>query len=145
MHRLHWFDFSSLRRLAAAVALTACAPGCLFTLEDDDHGAVYEGGAVVIDWTIDGSKDPALCDLSGTAAISIEIYTTAGQYAGTYEQHCDFFATSIELYPDRYEGDAVLIDPGGEERTTPVFFAPFRIYGGDELILPIDFPADSFY
>jgi hypothetical protein len=146
----HGFDFSSARRIAATVALAACTPACLFTLGDDedDDGVVYTDagyGAVVVDWTIDGAKDPALCDLSGAAAISIELYTINGAYAGTYEQDCDVFGTSIGLYPDRYEGDAVLIDRDGAERTTPVFLAPFRIYGDDELILPIDFPSDSFY
>jgi hypothetical protein len=148
MRWVHWFDLSSMRRAAAIVALAACAPACLFTLddEDDDDGVVYnDGGALIVDWTIEGSKDPALCDLSGAEAISIELHTTDGAYAGTYEQDCDVFGTSIGLYPDRYEGDAVLIDAGGTARTTPVFLAPFRIYGGDELIVPIDFPSDSFY
>ena len=37
------------------------------------------------------------------------------------------------------------IDPAGQDRTTAVDMAPFTIYGNDELVVPVDFPARSFY
>lgn len=132
----------SLFGAAAAFALS----GCLITT-DDGGGPIYTSydGIVVIDWTIDGSKDASLCDFSDTAEISIQIETTSGALVGEYVQDCGAFATRIDLPPGSYVGDAVLLDFGGRQRTTIVDLGSFRIYGDDELILPIDFPMDSFY
>jgi hypothetical protein len=130
-------------RASCAFALSLALPGCFFGTSDGSPR--YREGTVVIDWTIDGSKDPALCDLSDAAFINIALSTSYGEFVGEFEQDCDYFATSIDLYADRYEGDAVLLSPSGRERTTPAFLGSFRLYGGDELLIPIDFPADSFY
>ena len=42
-----------------------------------------------------------------------------------------------------YCGD--LTDPSGVARTTVLDLGFFEIFGNDELLVPIDFPADSFY
>jgi hypothetical protein len=138
-----------MRRTLVGWALTFAAlalPGC-FIVTNDDEAVVTtaSGGFVVVDWTIDGSKDPADCGLSGAAAISISLSEVSGRYVGTFEQDCDAFETSIDLYPDDYVGDAVLIDSRGYELTTPADLGPFSIFGDEALILPIDFPVDSFY
>jgi hypothetical protein len=44
-----------------------------------------------------------------------------------------------------YFADAVLLDPAGYERTTPVDLGYFEIFGEDELVVPIDFPSNSFF
>jgi hypothetical protein len=135
-------------RTLATLALAALAlPGCLITTESDDEPiyATSYDGVVVVDWTIDGSKDASLCDFSATSEISIQIETTSGALVGEYVQDCDAFATSIDLPPGDYVGDAILIDTSGAQRTTAVDLGSFRIYGDDELIVPVDFPMDSFY
>lgn len=133
------------RSIALAVAALAL-PGCLITTEDDGE-PIYTSsdGLVVVDWTIDDSKDAALCDFSATSEISIQIETTSGALVGEYVEDCDAFATSIDLPPGDYVGDAILIDAAGAERTTAVDLGSFRVYGDDELIVPVDFPMDSFY
>jgi hypothetical protein len=51
----------------------------------------------------------------------------------------------IDLPPGEYVANAVLLGPDGRERTTEVDMEPFTIYGDDEFVVPIDFPARSFY
>jgi hypothetical protein len=134
-------------RVGALLAVLAL-PGCLITTSEPDDGVVVRrtsSGVVVIDWTIEGSKEPARCALSDAEAISVALSTSAGNYVGTFEQSCDAFGTSIDLYPDDYVGDAVLIDTFGDELTTPVNLGHFRIYSDEALLVPVDFPVDSFY
>jgi len=38
----------------------------------------------------------------------------------------------------------VLLDYDGNEITTTVDLGPMRIYSDEELVVPIEFPADSF-
>jgi hypothetical protein len=45
---------------------------------------------------------------------------------------------------DAEAADAVLVDARGAERTTVVDLQSFDTFGGDELDIPIDFPASSF-
>jgi len=133
-------------RRALPMALALSLSGCFITTEDDGE-PIYTSydGIVIIDWTIDGSKDASLCDFSDTTEISIQIETTSGALVGEYVQRCEAFATRIDLPPGSYVGDAILVDSSGAQRTTAVEFGVFSVYGDDELLLPVDFPMDSFY
>ncbi len=53
---------------AIALALLASASGCS---SDDDDGVVFVGtGVVVIDWTINGAKDPTPAPSSSRATFA---------------------------------------------------------------------------
>jgi hypothetical protein len=127
-----------LRRLFPLLAALSL-PGCFFVSEDHHSSS----GTLVVDWTIHGSKDPALCSVSDTD--SIDIVIDRGDRVFEFTQDCRAFATSIDLAPDYYSGLAVLLDPTGADRTTEVDLGAFTIYGNDVLTIPIDFPASSFY
>jgi len=137
MKSLSWLSVVPL-----SVVLAAPLAGCSVETAND---APIVAGSLVVDWTIDGTKDPDECDLSGSSNIDVVVTASDGTPAGEYQQSCRAFATTIDLAPDSYYADAVLLDSAGRERTTSVPISRFRIYGGDQLTVPIDFPASSFY
>jgi hypothetical protein len=102
-------------------------------------------GEAVVDWTIDGVKDPNKCAQATVATIEITVFDANGGHVGNFQQSCSAFATSIALAPGSYSANATLLDPGGAARTTSIAIQPFRILGNDTLNLPIDFPASSFF
>ena len=129
-----------LGALATALALSGCAA---------DNGppdvAVVGDGVLDVDWTIGDAKDSRDCSNEGADSIDVVVTTASGDVVGDFNAYCEAFATSIELAPGTYFGDATLLDAGGHARTTPVDLGRFVIYGDDELSVPIDFPLDSFY
>ncbi|HEY4104104.1 MAG TPA: hypothetical protein VGM44_09440 [Polyangiaceae bacterium] len=113
-----------------------------------DHGpgpVVEDSGSLVLDWSIDGTKDPDQCDESGATTIDISVTASDGSPAGEFQQSCRAFATTIDLPPGRYDALAVLLDDSGHDRTTAVDTGGFTIYGDEELSVPVDFPASSFF
>lgn len=139
------------KTIALASVVLACTAACTVTT---DPGPVQTYNPTVpsttqgnlrVDWTIDGSTDPNRCNQSGVSGIEISVTTAGGANAGSYQQQCQTFATSIALDPGDYSAFAVLIDGAGQPRTTAVPIAPFTIRGNDELRIPIDFPASSFF
>jgi hypothetical protein len=103
-------------------------------------------GRVLLDWTIDGTKDPARCAASGAATLQVSLVATSGAVAGNFVQDCAAFATTIDnVVPDNYTGSARLLDPAGNPRTTSVSLAPFDVIGNDTVTIAIDFPANSFF
>jgi hypothetical protein len=101
---------------------------------------VVSTGVLVVDWSISGYQDESYCRQSDADAISVVI-----DGEGEFEEACESFQTSIELAPGTYTGDAVLLDPSGNARTTAVDLGLIDIRGNDELVVPIDFPPDAFY
>ena len=131
--------------LGAIVA--AGLPGC-FVEADNGPGpppVTHDTGALVLDWSIDGTKNPDQCDQSDATTLDITVTTDTGAAVGEFQQSCRAFATTVELPPGDYRAEAVLIDSAGRDRTTPVQVGDFTINGNDELSVPVDFPASSFY
>jgi hypothetical protein len=103
-------------------------------------------GAVIIDWTIDGTKDPAHCQISGAADLHVALHSAAGGFTGDFVQDCTVFATTVSgLFPDEYGGQADLLDGAGRPRTTSVDLAPFEVIGNTTVTVLVDFPASSFF
>jgi len=125
-----------------AVALSSCVAG-----STDSQPVVVASatGVLVVDWSISGAQDPAFCRQSAADVINIAIETTGGSPVGEFEDACEAFSTGIELGAGDYFGDAVLLDSSGSPRTTPVDLGLVEIFGDDELVVPLDFPPDSFY
>lgn len=97
-------------------------------------------------WSVAGSFDPNACVLAFADRIDISIVEpgTGGELAA-YQQSCETFATSITLSPGTYAALARLVDTAGQARTTDVVVPTFTVFGNDELIQDIDFPAESFF
>ena len=119
--------------------------GCFVSTSNDPIDTPLPGdGALVVDWTINGSTDPNQCNQSSAATLEIIVVPDVGN-AMTFSQDCEYFGASIPLEPGRYSASALLVDSSGNARTTTVDIDPFTIRGDDELHTPIDFPASSFF
>jgi len=129
------------------LALCAWLPACFIEADNGPGPApvVTGSGSLVLDWSIDGSKNPDRCDQSDSTDLDITVTTESGALVGEFQQSCRAFATTIDLPRGNYSAEAVLIDSAGRDRTTPVQTGTFRIYGDDVLTVPVDFPASSFY
>ena len=78
-------------------------------------------------------------------AHDIVVTTTAGEPRGEFQAPCQSFATTIStLPPGNYQATARLIDINGASHTTPVSMQPFTLVPDSNLVVDIDFPADSF-
>lgn len=122
----------------AAIGLSTI--GCFFDSDDDSR----DSGRLIVDWTVDGTKDPAECDQGGADRIDIILHTGGGALVSDFQEFCDVFATSISLPPGAYTLDAALVDVEGFERTTAVGDT-FLIFERETSVSAIDFPADSFF
>jgi hypothetical protein len=132
----------------SAVLFTGLLAVSSCVVETTDSRPVVVGadtGLLVVDWSISGYQDPALCRQSDADLINIHIETADGDSVGEFEDVCEAFSTSIELVPGDYFAEAVLLDPSGSVRTTAVDLGLIDILGNDELVVPIDFPPDSFF
>jgi hypothetical protein len=126
------------------LVLGLCSSGCWVETSSEPGPSVSERGTLLVDWTINGLRDPDQCDQGDAEAIDIIVYYANGTTMAEYQASCRAFATRIELPRGQYAADAVLVDARGAERTTVVDMQSFEIFGGDELDIPIDFPASSF-
>jgi hypothetical protein len=106
---------------------------------------ILERTRLTMRWTVDQSVDPNLCALGRVVAIDITVSTTAGELVGQFRAPCLAYATTIgALSPGDYVADAVLIDAAGKPRTTVIAIHPFAVLERSELVIDVDFPADSF-
>jgi hypothetical protein len=126
--------------LAAALTLTSCVAEV-----ESGPVVVVPTGLLTVDWSISGYQDPGDCRRSDADVINVALETSDGFFVGEFTDVCEAFRTSIELESGDYYGDAVLLDPFGAQRTTAVDLGLVRIFGDDELVVPVDFPSDSFY
>jgi hypothetical protein len=98
-----------------------------------------------LDWTIQGTKDPAQCTAFGATTFNVALYNGAGGQ-GQWTQDCAAFATTISgLAADTYTGNANLLDATDAPRTTTVSLAPFAVIGGTTVTVAVDFPGRSFF
>jgi len=118
------------------------------SLSDPSPAAVFvtqTTGTLIVDWTIQGRADLADCRLANAEAVQIHVVGSNGADAGTYEQSCAAFETSIVLEPGTYSATALLVDVARVPRSTTVTIIPFSLFGNDVIRTPIDFPATSFF
>jgi hypothetical protein len=135
-----------MRSLLIAALLASSLPACIVV--DDDPGPALrpaEMGALVLEWTIDGVTDPDECDQGDASWLRLSLFTSSGRHVDDFVDACDAFATSVDLPPGDYYAEASLEDADGLQRTTVVTIDDFRILGNDQLSVPIDFPASSFF
>ncbi len=102
-------------------------------------------GSLTVRWTVEERTDPNLCVLGNASSLDVILTTTAGQFAGEFQASCSAFATMISsLAPGGYFGSAQLLDSAGRPRTTAISINAFTILESSNLVIDLDFPADSF-
>jgi hypothetical protein len=132
---------SPLAVLALAFMGAIGAAGCGGTSADRVE---VVPGTLVVDWTVNGSKDPSQCDLGQAREIAITLVAPDGAVVGEYRQDCAAMATSITLAPESYGASAELLDSAGVARTTAVTIPGFSINSAEQYPVTVDFPANSF-
>jgi len=139
---------SAFARLIAAASVLSLG-GCFVSDDHPPHsrGAIVASsdvpdGSLIVDWTIDHSKDRFACSDIDADQISVELYDDAG-FFGEFAADCESFATTIDLPPGPYSGDALLLDSRGAELTTAVDLGDFSIHPNADSVIPIDFPLRS--
>ena len=140
--------FAKTSRLAAW-ALAALLPcGCFVEASNEPPPPLVTDrspGRLTLRWSIDEVKDPNVCVMGQASDIDITVVSaTSGTVLGEFQAPCSSFSTTVSsLLPGRYRATARLLD-GGEARTTAVPIDAFTIVENSNLIVDIDFPADSF-
>jgi hypothetical protein len=131
--------------VVAALAI-ALSTGC--TVQTDSGPpppVVAPAGNLILQWTLDEGTDPNVCIQSGASTLDVTITTTDSRIAGEFQAACTQFQTSIsQLGPGSYVADAVLLDGSGAARTTTININPFTL-GASDLVITVDFPANSFF
>jgi hypothetical protein len=127
--------------------LTLTTTGCFFEASTDagPPPTPVSPGSLTLRWTVEGRGDPNLCVLGNASTFDVTLTTTSGQFAGEFQAGCSAFATTISpLAPGGYYGDTLLLDGAGRARTTPISIDAFTILESSNLVVDLDFPADSF-
>ncbi len=124
------------------IGALAMVPGCV--VEHHRTPAASEG-YLTVHWSIGNVQDPRDCRAFGVDAIDVFVTYASGAVVGDFYEYCDVFVTSISLAPGAYDASAVLVDAADYALTTSVDLGRFRVYGRDEVVIPTDFPIDSFY
>ena len=106
--------------------------------------ASNSAGSLTIDWTINRSTDPNQCNQSVVSDFDIIVTTPSGATVDEVMQRCVDGVMTMALSPGAYAGNAVLLDAAGNERTTWLSIDPFTILSDSDLMISVDFPANSF-
>lgn len=138
----------SVRFLVLGLVLAFGGLGCRVVV-DDDYDYDYESGwdddwgTLTAEWSVDDSFDRDACYDFGADYLELIVYDSRGRTAAELEADCEDFEASVDLPGGYYAIDATLVDRRNRAVTTTLGLDDVRIYGGDETLLPIDFPADS--
>lgn len=123
------------------VALVAALSTCGCVIVGDDRG--LPDGSLVVDWTVKGTKAPRACSDNGAVTLDVIIKTADGIAVTEQQSDCESFDLSVQLPPNVYTIDGVLLDARGNPITTTVRDR-LRVRPAEADISAVDFPADSF-
>ena len=123
----------------SALLTSLLASGCF--VGSNDHGV--PDGTLVVDWTVDGTKDPRACSDNGAVTFDVIVENSNGVSVTEQQSDCESFELSVPLPPDVYTIDGVLLDSRGHPITTAVRDR-LRVRPAEGDVSAIDFPADSF-
>jgi len=144
------------RGLLGVLTMGACfalgSTGCFFEASTDAGPAPPPpvappplAGSLTVQWTVDEVTDPNVCIMGNASTLDIVLTTAGGGFAGEFQGACTAFTTTISsLAPGDYAASARLLDAGGRPRTTIINLHPFTIVENTNLVVNLDFPADSF-
>lgn len=102
-------------------------------------------GTLTIESSIDGYADPVDCDVNRVDLLEVVIYDSAGRYYTEVNAPCDAFGVAIDLPDGVYGIDATLVDYSDRAATTTLALDGLDVYAGHNLVVPIDFPPNSFF
>ena len=114
--------------------------GCLVT--HDRHPGT---GTLTVESSIDGYADPVDCDVNRVDLLEVVIYDSAGHYYTEVNAPCEAFGVAIDLPDGVYGIDATLVDYSNRAATTTLALDGLDVYAGHNLVVPIDFPPNSFF
>jgi hypothetical protein len=138
---------SSIASFALLVLLVVLPFGCTVTTAPVPTAVILATettGTLVVSWTIERRADRDACDGAAVTAVRIHLVTAAGTDAGTYEQDCRAFSTTVRLDAATYAGSAILLDALGGARTSTMTLRSFTVLGGDVITTRIDFAIETF-
>jgi len=141
--------FAKTFRRAAWVLMASLSSGCFVEASSEPPPPLVVDrppGRLTLRWSVDEVKDPNVCIMGQASDIDIVVVTSSGgDLIGEFQAPCSAFSTTVStLLPGTYRATARLLD-GGEARTTAVPIDAFTIVENSNLIVDIDFPADSFH
>lgn len=113
--------------------------GCFFSSSDGPRL-----GTLVIDWTVEGSKDPEACAANAADRIDLVLRSWDGTVLDQFQENCEQFQTAVDLDPGDYEVDAILVDRHGDELTTSAR-DDVSVYSNRSSVSALDFPVSSFF
>lgn len=130
--------------LGGMLLCSSLATGCLFVDDDDDDDIAPALGTLTVDWTIDGLTNPDDCAAFGVDRMELVIYERGDYVVDEVEPLCEAFSVTIDMLDGIYYADATLVDSFDRAATVTLPVDDIDIIAGTELVIPIDFPIDSF-
>lgn len=132
MRRARWLAPMALSILAGCSTTGGPVPTAVIV-------ATEPTGTLVVSWTLELRTDADACSANGVSTIRIRLETASGGDAGTFEDACTTFSTSVTLAPDTYRASAVMLDMRGARVTSTATVPAFTVLGGDVIAIPFDF------
>jgi len=129
--------------LAGMLALALPAAGCFVTTDVEPAPPSSFSGALTVNYTIEGSTDPALCSTYGAADVELVVYTGRGAYVTERQAPCSDFWIGVSLDPGLYSADITLVDVGDRAVSVTKPLYSIDVVEDTELVIDVDFPPDS--
>jgi len=131
--------------LGGMLLCSGLATGCIFVDDDDDDGDLAPAvGTLTIEWTIDGQTNPDDCAAFGVDRFELVLYEGGDYVVDEVEPLCEAFSISVDMVDGLYYGDATLVDSFDRAATVTLPIDDIDIIAGTDLVIPVDFPIDSF-
>jgi hypothetical protein len=132
----------------SALAVAACTAEASWQPTPGPGGAVPvaqpASGRITVDFTVSGTRDPAICGAHRATELEILVYDDAGQSIATAYGPCEGFAVALDLPEGRYHAQAQLVDARRQPVSTTLPLSDLDVVAGTDLKVTADFPAGSF-
>lgn len=132
--------------LRAAILLFGCmvaTPACVSDSSDDVVIVTpAPTGLLTVEFTIEGTTNPTLCDFYGATHLELVLYDV---YGGSFSDYapCKDFVISVETDVGYYTGEVVLLDYNLAPVSVSLILDDLRVVEGTELVVAVDFPLDA--
>lgn len=134
----------TLSRVLFCTALAAPQAGCVIA-SDDDYVALPEPGSLTVTYTIEGKAGTRLCDYYNISSAELVVYTQSRRFLTERNQPCSSFFVAVNLNDGVYYADLTLVDSLDRARSVTKPLTDIRIVSGADLVIDVDFPADSLF
>jgi hypothetical protein len=130
---------SPIYALCCTLAITACG-------EDDPVDAPQEPGppppaaTLAINWSIDGTRDPALCEAVGANSFEATI-SAHGFFVTQIDVPCTDFQTRLNLWLDTFVVQSTLVNAQFVSATRRIVRDLVNLSATEATVLSVDFPS----